>query len=227
MAAKHARGQKLQRYRPKWDYCSIPILCLKAYYIFKPLLWWRYRDDIFDLWKQGLSALNAFTDYINTLYPTIKFELVYSDSHLNVLDLTLHLVDGYIQTDVYSKPTDSNLYLKPTSAHLSLPKMGIIMFTNNCAPLVLMVHNTLYSRFIPLSMFHKIRRALNNGMSVTPTFELSSVFGLFSTPSLSKWRSSESNWWARFSSASSKDRLWDVFLDFSLFLWSIWEFWEI
>ena len=83
----------------------------------KPLLWWRYRDDIFDLWKQGLSALNAFTDYINILYPTIKFELVYSDSHLNVLDLTLHLVDGYIQTDVYSKPTDSHLYLKPTSAH--------------------------------------------------------------------------------------------------------------
>ena len=63
----------------------------------KPLLWWRYRDDIFDLWKQGLSALNAFTDYTNTLYPNIKFELVYSDSHLNVLDLTLHLVDGYIQ----------------------------------------------------------------------------------------------------------------------------------
>ena len=40
-----------------------------------------------------------------------------SDSHLNVLDLTLHLVDGCIQTDVYSKPTDSHLYLKPTSAH--------------------------------------------------------------------------------------------------------------
>ena len=83
----------------------------------KPLLWWRYRDDIFDLWKQGLSALNSFTDYINTLYPTIRFEFVYSDSHLNVLDLTLHLVDGYIQTDVYSKPTDSHLYLKPTNAH--------------------------------------------------------------------------------------------------------------
>ena len=69
------------------------------------------------MWKQGLSAHNAFTDYINTLYPTIKFELVYSDSHLNVLDLTLHLVDGYIQTDVYSKSTDSHLYLKPRSAH--------------------------------------------------------------------------------------------------------------
>ena len=51
------------------------------------------------------------------MYPTIRFELVYSDSHLNVLDLTLHLVDAYIQTDVYSKPRDSHLHLKPTSAH--------------------------------------------------------------------------------------------------------------
>ena len=48
----------------------------------KPLLWWRYRDDIFDLWTQGLPKLLEFTDYINSLYPTIKFELVYSDSFL-------------------------------------------------------------------------------------------------------------------------------------------------
>ena len=83
----------------------------------KPLHWWRYRDDIFDLWQQGLAALNSFTEYINSLYPTIKFELVYSEYKLNVLDVTLHLVDGFIQTDVYSKPTDSHLYLPPSSAH--------------------------------------------------------------------------------------------------------------
>ena len=54
---------------------------------------------------------------INSLYPTIKFELVYSENKLNVLDVTLHLFDGFIQTDVYSKPTDSHLYLPPSSAH--------------------------------------------------------------------------------------------------------------
>jgi hypothetical protein len=83
----------------------------------KPSQWWRYRDDIFDLWQQGLAALNSFTEYINSLYPTIKFELVYSESKLSVLDVSLHLVDGFIQTDVYSKPTDSHLYLSPSSAH--------------------------------------------------------------------------------------------------------------
>ena len=43
----------------------------------KPSLWWRYRDDVFNLWQQGLPILHQFTDYINSLYPTIKFELVF------------------------------------------------------------------------------------------------------------------------------------------------------
>ena len=43
----------------------------------KPSLWCRYLDDVFDLWQQGLPALRQFTDYINSLYPTIKFELVF------------------------------------------------------------------------------------------------------------------------------------------------------
>ena len=85
--------------------------------IIKPNLWWRYRDDIFDLWTQGHSKLIEFTEFINSLYPTIKFTLVHSPTSLNVLDLTLNLVEGYIQTDIYSKPTDNHMYLLRNSAH--------------------------------------------------------------------------------------------------------------
>ena len=66
-----------------------------------------------------------FTDYINSLYPTIKFELVYSDSFLHVLDLTLHLKDGLIASDIYSKPSDSHLYLPFSSSHPSHCKRAI------------------------------------------------------------------------------------------------------
>ena len=34
-----------------------------------------------------------------------------------MLDLTLYLSDGFIRRDVYSKPTDSHLYLPPSNAH--------------------------------------------------------------------------------------------------------------
>ena len=83
----------------------------------KPNLWWRYRDDIIDVWSQGVDKLLQFTEYINGLYPTIKFELVYSEQSLNVLDLTLHLREGHIFTDIYAKPTDSHLYLPFSSSH--------------------------------------------------------------------------------------------------------------
>ena len=56
----------------------------------KPMRWWRYRDDIFDICTQGLPKLLEFIDYVNGLYPTIKFELVYSDSHLNDVYAKLH-----------------------------------------------------------------------------------------------------------------------------------------
>ena len=58
----------------------------------KPNLWWRYRDDIFDLWTQGPVKLNEFTEFINSLYPTIKFALVSSPISLNESDLTLNPV---------------------------------------------------------------------------------------------------------------------------------------
>ena len=51
----------------------------------KPNLWWRYRDDIFDLSTQGLSKLIDFTQFINSLYPTIKFTLVHSPRSLIII----------------------------------------------------------------------------------------------------------------------------------------------
>ena len=91
----------------------------------KPLLWWRYREDVFDVWTHGLPKLLEFTEYMNSLYPTIKFELVYFENTLNVLDLTLHLQHGFIKTDIYAKPTDSHLYLPFSSSHPAHYKRAI------------------------------------------------------------------------------------------------------
>ena len=52
----------------------------------KPNLWWRYRDDIFDLWTMGHAKLLKFTQFINSLYSTFKFTLVHSPTSLDVLD---------------------------------------------------------------------------------------------------------------------------------------------
>ena len=77
----------------------------------KKIEYWRYRDDIFDPWTLGHAKLLEFTQYNNSLYPTIKFTLVHSPTSLDVLD------EGYIQTDIYFKPTDNHIYLLCNSAH--------------------------------------------------------------------------------------------------------------
>ena len=57
-----------------------------------------------------------FIEFINSLYPTIKFTLVNSPILLNFLDPALSLVEGYTQTD-YSKPTENHINLLCNSAH--------------------------------------------------------------------------------------------------------------
>ena len=68
-----------------------------------------YRDDLFDLWTQGGPNLLEFTDYIYSLYPTIKFELFYSDSVFACFGSYITLKDGLIVTDICYKPNESHL----------------------------------------------------------------------------------------------------------------------
>ena len=42
---------------------------------FKPFLWLRYFDEIFDVWTQGSQKLKELFNCINSLHPTIKFTM--------------------------------------------------------------------------------------------------------------------------------------------------------
>ena len=64
-----------------------------------------------------------------------------------MLDLTLHLIEGFIQTDVYSKPTDSHLYLPPSSAHpkhlfRAIPYGVATRLQRNCSEQVFLAERT-------------------------------------------------------------------------------------
>ncbi len=40
---------------------------------FKPLVWWRYMEDIFLIWTHGQDKLTDFIDNLNNIHPTIRF----------------------------------------------------------------------------------------------------------------------------------------------------------
>ena len=83
----------------------------------KPYLWWRYIDDIFFMWELGEEKLRNFVETLNEIHPTIKFTAEWSQKSIIFLDVTVSLMDGHIETDLYVKPTDSHQYLHSFLCH--------------------------------------------------------------------------------------------------------------
>ena len=59
------------------------------------------------------------------MHPTIKSTAEQSKTSINLLDVTVSLVEGVIETDLYVKPTDSHQYLQSSSHHPFHCKKGI------------------------------------------------------------------------------------------------------
>ena len=56
-----------------------------------PPLCKRFIDDIFIIWSHNEIELLQFLDHINTMHPTIKFEMEYSQNKVNFLDTTIFI----------------------------------------------------------------------------------------------------------------------------------------
>ena len=92
----------------------------------QPKIWVRYIDDIFMIWEHGAEELQKFLKHLNEVHKTIKFTSESSQQKVNFLDTwVIKKENGHIDTDLYTKPTDSNNYLEYTSAHPSHTKRGI------------------------------------------------------------------------------------------------------
>jgi len=83
----------------------------------QPMVWWCYIDDIFLIWTYSESELQTFFENLNQYHPTIKFTSDYSPTEAIFLDTRVYLKDGHIQTDLYTKPTDTHQYLDTRSCH--------------------------------------------------------------------------------------------------------------
>ena len=60
----------------------------------KPMIWWRYIDDIFFIWEYGEESMEKFINKLNSFHPTIKFTAEYSKETINFLDVNIRLVGG-------------------------------------------------------------------------------------------------------------------------------------
>jgi peptide-methionine (R)-S-oxide reductase len=83
----------------------------------RPLSWYRSIDDMDMRWTQSDEELQNFLSRANNLHPSIKFTHEISNTTISFLDTSSSLSEGVLSTDVYSKSTDTNQYLFPSSCH--------------------------------------------------------------------------------------------------------------
>ena len=106
----------------------------------KPLIWWRYIDDIFFIWPHSREELYSFIEALNSFHPTIKFTCSENNNRIDFLDTTvIKSESGHLITTLFTKPTDANMYLHYSSDHPKHQKDSI-----------------------PLSQAIRIRRICNN-----------------------------------------------------------------
>ena len=84
--------------------------------------WWRFIDDILFWWVGTPGDLLIFINFVNSVHPNIKFTCEFDFQSRSVVFLDLVICvddDGYIQTDLHTKPNSKNPYLLPESNHPS------------------------------------------------------------------------------------------------------------
>ena len=92
----------------------------------KPLVWYRYINNIFAIWSQGEDKLKGFLFYIISIHSSFQFTCNYSKECAKFLDVSVSLDStGNITTDMYVKPTDTHKYLLASSCHPNHTKRSI------------------------------------------------------------------------------------------------------
>ena len=82
-----------------------------------PEFWCRLIDDIFCIWLHGQDTLIKFIDHINSIHDSIRVTANWSENSVDYLDTNVSVNNGVIETDLFSKPTDTHQYLHNTSCH--------------------------------------------------------------------------------------------------------------
>ena len=92
----------------------------------KPLVWFRYINDMFAIRTYGEDKLKDFMLYINSIHSSIQLTCNYSKECVQFFDVSVSVDNsGNTTTDLYVKPTDTQQYLMATSCHPNHTKRSI------------------------------------------------------------------------------------------------------
>ena len=75
---------------------------------------WKEANDLmevyrFFIWEHGEESLKVFIEQVNIFHSTIEFTAEYSKEEVNFLDVNIKLIDEELKTDLFVKPSLTNL----------------------------------------------------------------------------------------------------------------------
>lgn len=116
-----------------------------------------YIDDGFLYQILKYCHPSQILQFLNSLYPSIKFEMNFSKNNINFLSLHFKKIDNIFSMDIHYKPTDSHNYLLFNSNHPGYVKKSVPF--NLARRLCTIVDNdmVLKNRLIELKSFLKLR----------------------------------------------------------------------
>ena len=97
----------------------------------KPLVYYRFLDDIFIIWTYSKGEFVELFDLMNNHTPSIKFQHSISEESIDFLDVTIYKGAQFkairrLDTKVYFKPTDTHELLHKSSFHPKHTFAGIL-----------------------------------------------------------------------------------------------------
>ena len=103
----------------------------------KPIVWFRFIDDVWGIFRGTELELKEFADYCNTFHNSIKFTMEYSRKSVTFLDVSTYRNKDRINSTLYVKPTDTHSYLDygschPQSTKSSIPFSQFLRIRRNC-----------------------------------------------------------------------------------------------
>ena len=91
------------------------------------LFWKRFIDDILLLFKGTEAECDNLVSWLNSIIPgLIKLKCDFGHDNLEFLDLRIMIVGGRLETEIFVKPTNQQLYLDYKSNHPTHCKDAIV-----------------------------------------------------------------------------------------------------
>ena len=92
---------------------------------FYPILYMRYVDDIFCIFRRGID-FQPFQRKLNQLHQNLKFTAEYGGNNIPFLDTHVHLLKGRMKTTVYRKKTNTNVIINRDAVAPTVWKRNLI-----------------------------------------------------------------------------------------------------